>query len=254
MTSVSPNNGPAAGGTGVTITGANFVSGATVTFGGTAATSVVVTNSTTITATTPAHAAGAVNVVVTNPDTQTGTLTNGFTYNAIPISFVQAVSATPQSSTATVSVPYTLAQTLGDLNIVVVGWNDATASVQSVTDSSGNLYNVAVGPTSGNALRQTIYYAGNIAGDSDTVTVSWTGGSLPGCTQSWSTSGVNTLDVAAGATGSSATSNSGAATTTAANELVFGANIVATVTDRGRQWLHVADRHHSGRRIAETRS
>ena len=67
VSSVSPTSGPAVGGTGVTITGANFVSGATVTFGGTAATSVVVTNSTTITATTPAHAAGAVTVVVTNP-------------------------------------------------------------------------------------------------------------------------------------------------------------------------------------------
>ena len=49
----------------MTITGTNFASGATVTFGGTAATSVVVVNGTTITATTPAHAAGAVTVTVT---------------------------------------------------------------------------------------------------------------------------------------------------------------------------------------------
>jgi hypothetical protein len=72
VSSVSPNSGPAAGGTGVTITGTNFVSGATVTFGGTAATNVVVVNGTTITATTAAHAAGAVTVTVTNPDTQSG--------------------------------------------------------------------------------------------------------------------------------------------------------------------------------------
>src|SRR4029077_2020883 len=84
VSSVSPNNGPVAGGTGVTITGTNFVSGATVTFGGTAATNVVVTNGTTITATTPAHAAGAVTVTVTNPDTQSGNLANGFTYVATP--------------------------------------------------------------------------------------------------------------------------------------------------------------------------
>ena len=64
----------------VTITGANFQAGATVTIGGAAATSVNVSGSTSITATTAAHAAGAVNVVVTNPDTLSGMLSNGFTY------------------------------------------------------------------------------------------------------------------------------------------------------------------------------
>ena len=56
VSSVSPNNGPAAGGTAVTITGTNFAAGATVKFGATAATSVVVVSSTSITATTPAGA------------------------------------------------------------------------------------------------------------------------------------------------------------------------------------------------------
>ena len=49
----------------MTITGTNFASGATVTFGSTAATNVVVVSSTTITATTPAGTAGAVTVTVT---------------------------------------------------------------------------------------------------------------------------------------------------------------------------------------------
>ena len=51
--------------------------------GGTAATGVTVVNSTSITATTPAHAAGTVNVIVTNSDTQSGTLTQGFTYTTV---------------------------------------------------------------------------------------------------------------------------------------------------------------------------
>ena len=80
VTSVAPATGPAAGGTSVTVSGTNFQAGATVTFGGVAATGVTRVNSTTITCTTPAHAAGIVNVVVTNPDTQFGTLVNGFTY------------------------------------------------------------------------------------------------------------------------------------------------------------------------------
>jgi biopolymer transport protein ExbB len=44
------------------------------------ATGVTVVSATQIYATTPAHAAGAVDVTVTNPDTQSGTLTNGYTY------------------------------------------------------------------------------------------------------------------------------------------------------------------------------
>ena len=84
MSSVNPNSGSTAGGTAVTITGTNFVAGATVTFGGTAATNVVVVSSTSITATTPAHAAGAVTVTVSNPGGQSGSLANGFTYVASP--------------------------------------------------------------------------------------------------------------------------------------------------------------------------
>ncbi len=79
VTSVTPNLGPLAGGTSVTITGTNFVSGATVAFGGSTVAGTFV-SSTTLTATAPAHAMGAVNVVVTNPDAQAGTLTNGYFY------------------------------------------------------------------------------------------------------------------------------------------------------------------------------
>jgi hypothetical protein len=82
VTSISPNSGTSGGGTSVTITGTNFLAGAAVTIGGTAATSVNVVSATLITATTPAHAAGAVNVVVTNSNGLSGTLTSGFTYTA----------------------------------------------------------------------------------------------------------------------------------------------------------------------------
>ena len=82
VSSVSPTTGPTSGGTAVTITGANFATGSTVAFGANAATAVIVVNSTTIMATTPAHAAGAVSVKVTNTDGQSATLANGFTYIA----------------------------------------------------------------------------------------------------------------------------------------------------------------------------
>ncbi len=81
VTSVSPAFGTGTGGTSVTINGTNFASGASVTFGGVAATSVVVVSGIKITAKTPAHPTGAVNVTVTNPDTSTGTLVGGYQYN-----------------------------------------------------------------------------------------------------------------------------------------------------------------------------
>jgi hypothetical protein len=64
----------------VTITGANFVSGAKVSFGGSAATNVTVVSSTSVKATTPPHSAGRVSVVVTNPNGQSGTLASAFLY------------------------------------------------------------------------------------------------------------------------------------------------------------------------------
>ena len=84
ISGISPNSGSTTGGTSVTISGGSFVASATVSIGGVAASNVNVSSSTTITATTGAHAAGTVNVLVTNPDGQSATLTNGFTYNAPP--------------------------------------------------------------------------------------------------------------------------------------------------------------------------
>ncbi|MGH9537623.1 MAG: hypothetical protein ACRD3H_06855, partial [Terriglobales bacterium] len=109
---------------------------------------------------------------------------------------------------------------------VVVGWNDTTATVSSVVDTRGNTYTLAVGPTSGTALRQSIYYAKNIAGGSNTVTVTFSQAAFFPDVRVLEYSGLDQtapLDVTAGAAGTSTSANSGLATTTAANELVFGA-------------------------------
>jgi len=194
---------------------------------------VVINSATSITATTPAHVTATVNVVVTNADAQSGTLVNGFVYGTaatVPISFVQVASATPQSSPTSVTVAYPSAQTAGDFNIVVVGINDTTSVVQSVQDTSGNAYTRAVGPTVGGGMQQSIYYAPNIIGGSNTVTVTFTGAAAYPDIRILQYRGLSTVDVTAAATGSSATSSSGTATTAATNALVFGANMVATWT------------------------
>ncbi|MEA2163027.1 MAG: large repetitive protein [Thermoanaerobaculia bacterium] len=85
-TPLSPAGGSISGGDFVTITGTGFVSGGSlgVTFGGAAATSVTVVNSTTITCTTPAHAPGVVDVVLTNGDGQPTTAFSAFAYDNPP--------------------------------------------------------------------------------------------------------------------------------------------------------------------------
>jgi hypothetical protein len=84
ISSALPNSGPVVGGTVVTITGTDFQSGATVTFGQSPATAVVFNSATQLQATTPAHAPGTVNVIVRNPDTQSATVSGGFTYQPVP--------------------------------------------------------------------------------------------------------------------------------------------------------------------------
>ncbi len=80
VTSISPNSGPVTGGSTVTILGSGFQSGATVTFGGIAATSVTIVSSTQIQAVTPVSPAGTVSIAVTNTNSQSGTLASAFTY------------------------------------------------------------------------------------------------------------------------------------------------------------------------------
>lgn len=79
VTSIAPARGSTAGGTAVTVTGTNFIAGASVTMGGAAASEVTVASATTVTARTPQHAAGAVDVVVT-VGSRSGRLSGGFTY------------------------------------------------------------------------------------------------------------------------------------------------------------------------------
>src|ERR1039458_9320636 len=54
VSSLSPTSGPAAGGTTVTVTGTNFVTGVTVSFGATAVTAVTLNSAISLTATSPA--------------------------------------------------------------------------------------------------------------------------------------------------------------------------------------------------------
>jgi hypothetical protein len=100
VTSITPTSGSTNGGTSVTISGSDFQAGATAAVGGVPLSGVTVT-STSITGTTGAHAAGTVGVVVTNPDTQSGTCACTYQYVVLPV--ISNVKATPNPTTATIT-------------------------------------------------------------------------------------------------------------------------------------------------------
>jgi len=137
-------------------------------------------------------------------------------------------------SSTSVIIPYKAAQSAGDLNVVVVGWYDVTAHVQSVTDSKGNAYALAVGPTQRGNLTgtQAIYYAKNIAsaGPYNVVSVAFASAPSSPQIQIAEYSGldkVNPLDVAVANQGSSGTSSCGPVTTTNANDLLVASNLAS---------------------------
>ena len=82
VTGISPTSGPVTGGTPVTITGSNFTGATKVKFGTAPASSVTWVNATQITAVSPVHAAGPVDVTVT---------TVGGTSNAVQFTYVPLV-------------------------------------------------------------------------------------------------------------------------------------------------------------------
>jgi chitodextrinase len=156
--------------------------------------------------------------------------------NAV-IAFVQSNYSAPQSSPTSVSVKYTLAQTGGNLNVVAVGWNSASGQVQSVTDTLGNTYVRAVGPTvSAGFATQSIYYASGIApaaANANTVVVTFSGATpFPDIriAEYAGIAAISPVDVVAAAQGSGTSSNSGSVTTTNAADLIVGANIVSSIT------------------------
>jgi hypothetical protein len=130
ITSVSPGSGSTAGGTSVTLSGTGFSSsGNAVVIGGVSATPSA-ESSTSITFTTPAHAAGSVDIVVTTADGQSVTSTNAYTYVAAPTT----TSVTPNSG-----------PTAGGTSVVIQGtaFTGATAVSFGGSPATGVVVNSA---------------------------------------------------------------------------------------------------------------
>jgi hypothetical protein len=139
---------------------------------------------------------------------------------AAGISYVQ--SNANGSGALTLSVPLLSTTAPGDL--VVVGF-DFAGSFASISDNQGNVFTqigTEIITPAGSKTR--LYYARNIKGGPETVTVNLTG--TPGLevyvTEYHGASTTNPLDVTAQRTGPAGSVTSGSAVTTSANDLIMG--------------------------------
>lgn len=168
-------------------------------------------------ATTLVTVGSAVNLVVSSGPAQSGP----------PPAFVQ-VNQNEISSGSSVAVRLNAATKAGNTIVVYAIWDNAGSA--SVKDTrADNFVSVSPPVTWGNGYSAQIFYATNIVGGTDTVTVAFKQpASIFGVVYAHEYSGINTsnpIDVIASASGSSATLNSGAAITTSANDLIFGAGV-----------------------------
>ncbi len=160
--SVTPPTGSTAGGTAVSINGTNLFGATAVTFGGTNATPFTVVSATTITTTTPAHASGAVNVVVTTPN---GTATGTYTYLSPPT----FTSITPNSGTPLGGTPVTIVGTnfvsggsfgvtIGGAPATSVVWVDASHITAVTPAGTAGARNVTITNNDGQTVTGTGAY------------------------------------------------------------------------------------------------
>ncbi len=152
--------------------------------------------------------------------------TASFTAPAAAPGFVQVAASTPQTRQTTVSTSLPNAETAGDLNVVVIGFDNATSNIVTVTDSAGNSYQPAAPIKRSAGDSQAIYYARNILpGLFNTVTVTL---NTPTpyvdvrVAEYFGLDPTNPLDVTASGSGKSTAPNSGSATTTSPVELLVG--------------------------------
>lgn len=143
--------------------------------------------------------------------------------------FVQSTGTFVAATSTTIAQAFAGNVTAGNLIVVASHWND-TGTTAAATDSLGNTYTSAVGPTNFSTTdRAQVFFAKNITGGACTVTVTLNASRTNRYITIHEYSGLDTatgIDVAAAAAGSS-TAPAASVTTTAANDMLFGFAFVA---------------------------
>lgn len=132
VTSVSPFQGPTAGGGTVTINGKNFLGATEVKFGATLATNLAIVNATRITVTCPAHAPGNVDVRVINPQATSPFVAEDRFFFQMPC--IQSMSANMGAQAGGNNITLNIAPNASDVSAVYFG--AAQAAIVSQTANS----------------------------------------------------------------------------------------------------------------------
>ena len=233
LVSVSPASGAQGQSlTGVILTGNSFQSGASCAFGaGIAVNSCTFNSPTQLTASITIGASatlGSRNVIVTNPDNQSSTLSNGFSVAALSVIQKATFSRQP---TAGGTVTLTLPQATGAGHTLIVGVSFWPLDITGVTDGSGDSFTRGL-PTSiyhdvaGSAIYDNFYYAKSTGGGTTSLTLNFSGGSTYLLVSVAEVAGLNSsnpLDQSGfhDSLTPTATWSSAAVTTTSANEYLF---------------------------------
>jgi hypothetical protein len=93
------------------------------------------------------------------------------------LSFVQTTGTRDTNAGTTVAVAFDSAVTSGNLIAVMLGYFSTTVTVESIADTHGNTYTFIDENINGDGRGHTIrtYYAKNITGGSNTITVTFSG-------------------------------------------------------------------------------
>jgi hypothetical protein len=236
VSSINPNSGAQGQSLpSVIITGSNFQTGATCSFGaGITVNSCAFNSATQLTASITISSAATVGtrtVTVTNPDNQTGTLTNGFSVTAPPaISLIQKATFSRQPTSGG-TVTLTLPQATGAGHALIVGLSFWPLDISSVTGGSGDTFTRGLATSiyhnvSGSATYNNFYYARYTAGGTTALTLNFSGGSTYLLVAVAEVAGLDPsapLDQSGYHESLTATTawSSAAVTTTAANEYLF---------------------------------
>jgi hypothetical protein len=157
----------------------------------------------------------------------TGTASLSLTITTIvPVSFAQTVAKASPGAANSLSLSFPANTVAGDLMLVGFDYDTGGAVPSSITDSQGNVFTqVGNQLTSSGGNRSVVYYAKNIKGGADTVTVKLTANSAWIEVYISEYSGAdptNPIDAQAGATGGAGPVSSGNATTTMGGEIIYG--------------------------------
>jgi hypothetical protein len=164
-----------------------------------------------------------------------GMASNGLSFTVVPTS--GAISLTQHANldggtTTSASLAFNSSNTAGNFIAVAIRAGGPSQAF-TVTDSSGNSYQQAISVNNGSDDTLAIYYAQNIAGGANTVTVS---DALPGAMrfsilEYAGVAASNALDVTAAAQGNGTNPSSGGVATRANGDLLLGA--IATTDAQG---------------------